>query len=399
MIYRHLLTTGLFLLLVATIFLRSDCIAAFYYNLGDVALVRWLAADHQTLRQRWNETQASLRFFARAQTQIPDYGEVKQRMNRLLLLSYPETSSKAMEYFRQGLLHEQVGELEEAIQSCEQALSQNRRLIPAYVRLGQLYESQGRLVQAKKTLKEFTRLDPEYQVSKTINDKWTLIGYELDEDALAWGLPVPITLYWRLEKGIAVRQPVHEKQGEWDLYRYGRRVYQLGTVANLAPNGGFERADAPHVGTPTRHVGTPYGYDRYPYNAPPEQHAITIAERNGQKTLVATLYNLSKKRSSLQTQPIPVRDDVAYLAAAWVRNRASGGIAGVGCWWVGDLPHVVAPYDHDFIEAGTEQWSYLSHLTRPIPGARACRLWLFNYEGSGHVDFDDALFMALEPPR
>jgi hypothetical protein len=226
--------------------------------------------------------------------------------------------------------------------------------------------------------------EPDYPVGQELDNGWTLLGYDVDEDRLVRGAPVDLLLYW-VGPGSA---KAGSKQDGW--YRAGERwVHVLQGVQNLVLNGGFE------LGMEASE--SPAGFPGDIYRADPHTRRLVTGLRAGRRTTVALLDNTQVyNRTSFTSAWVPVNPDGLYLQAGWVKS--TGGNGYLGRRWAGDIAQGVRRYSYAAAGVKADDWHHYAGLTRPLAGATRCQMWLLNYKAVGQVYFDDVLFVEVGPP-
>jgi hypothetical protein len=205
---------------------------------------------------------------------------------------------------------------------------------------------------------------------------WTLLGYEVSDDLLAYGQPAELKLYWQPPTGFEGLEGA-ELRREGDAY-----VQVLSGARSLAQNGGFE-GNAPLAGFPIDI------YARDPYAADPSTRVAADVTREGKTTKVAALRNrVDVPGTSLITEGVPVQAGALYLQAAWIRG--DDGQAYVGRYWIGP-----ETYDYVIGAISPPEWTHYARVVQAPDGATAARLWLLNFQSTGSVEFDNVIFVEL----
>jgi tetratricopeptide (TPR) repeat protein len=226
--------------------------------------------------------------------------------------------------------------------------------------------------------------DPEYQVGQGLDDGWTLVGYDVDEERLIRGEPVDLLLYWT---GVT---PANAGAPEDGWYQAGDRWVQvLEGKQNLVLNGGFELGYL-EEGSPT---GFPYDI----YDADSDTRRVVTDRVGGERTTVALLDNTQvDSRTSFASAYLSVDTDSLYLQAGWVKSEGGNGY--LGRRWMGDIEEGVRPYDYVAAGITVDEWEHYAKATQPLGGAERCQVWLLNWKSLGRVYFDQISLVEIGLP-
>jgi tetratricopeptide (TPR) repeat protein len=221
--------------------------------------------------------------------------------------------------------------------------------------------------------------EPEFAVEQQIGGGWTLLGYDIDDEAAVRGEAVDVTLYW-LGNGLPASGEEHDG---W--YRAGGRWVQVqGDVRSILPNGGFELG---------RKGVLPLGIERRVPGGVDDDLPLLKSRRADQNTMVAVT---ESGHSGLATAYVPVRPGGVYLFGGWVQSRGTG--SGLGWTWddEGDLPN---SQDATFsCSPGPNGWCHCSALVLVPRDREQCQLWLINRGNAGPARFDNVVFVGIAPP-
>ncbi len=299
-----------------------------------------------------------------------------------------------------------LGNNNRAIELYTRALDLNPRIVPAYYHLMQLYAKRGALDKVLSLKSALAALQPEYKVNqevalegwflpgsdnaprtwvldKSAKCRWTLLGYDLDEEALESGARIEMTLYWRADDPTVEPEPRPGKR--W--YKAGDHWIEIREVQNLAPNAGFEWDDS---------IGFmyPFGYHQLAiYHAPVESYSIVADQRFGKTTKVAALTSGDPPQDTgLASVVVPLNPAALYVLGAWVRTDY--GKAAIGAEWVNSKKRF--PYSYIAGALNDNQWTYYAGVLKPFEEARGARIWFLNAEGRAY--FDDVFFVELSVP-
>jgi len=224
---------------------------------------------------------------------------------------------------------------------------------------------------------------PEYPAreGEGVSQEWVVLleGYDLQEKALEWSVPVPLCLWW-----------------SGDVYVIGDNVHQVANdkwiqcvrVPNLVSNGGFELDGGTGPMFPSGYVRDVY------VDTPLTAHGVSfdpLGERTGKVVWLAN--DASRLSTGLASGAIAVSSEGRiYLQGAWVRSAGGRGR-------IGYRPLGGTRTQHAFNNIKSDRWRYYSRLIGPEADAAGVELRLSNYRASDSVVyFDDVLFVELEPP-
>jgi hypothetical protein len=284
-------------------------------------------------------------------------------------------------HYQLGRFFEDEGQLDEAVQQYEIGLGLNGRLVDGLSRLERLYRLNGEAARAEEVGERLAALEPEYVVGQEVGKGWVLLGYDLDEDALAAGGAVEVALYWLGQGQIA--------EGTQGWYDAGQRYIQLAEVLNLVPNGGFEHDEIRGQKIPeTWQIAT---------GTPGEgEHFLVLEHRDGLTSTSLALRSTTQGSStSLCTRDIEVGADRVYLGAGSFDD--DGGAHGqLVCTWLIDRKR-----EHTYISRGTGDttWVTASAILVPPQDASSCRICVLNAGSQGETRFDNIVLFELDMPK
>jgi len=224
---------------------------------------------------------------------------------------------------------------------------------------------------------------PPYAVEGMAKGCWILSSFRYDQQALEYGPLVPMQLIWRR---VATEAGMNSKDSS---LIDGRSVQSILGI-NLAPNAGFEWDGR---------TGTyyPLGYTESIYQDSLSNHVLLSERRAGRFTTVASLRNDPLHiYSSYISRTIPVRRDLAYLQAGWMRSE--GGLAYLGRHWMDNELNSTPLYTYVKGTLSDREWKLYASLVKPPQSAGGAVLWLLNFDATGNAYFDDLLFVPLQIP-
>jgi len=82
-----------------------------------------------------------------------------------------------------------------------------------------------------------------------------LMAIYISEWSIAIRQPVPVVIVWRittenLQERAVLDEPFQQQDSRWEFHRSGKFLFQIGTVINKLPDGGFEQIVLPREGLP-----------------------------------------------------------------------------------------------------------------------------------------------------
>ncbi|MEW5985864.1 MAG: hypothetical protein AB1791_04445 [Chloroflexota bacterium] len=205
--------------------------------------------------------------------------------------------------------------------------------------------------------------------------EWTLVGFDLDETALAMGWLVDGSLYW---------QPSQAAGGLWR---------EDGRWLNLAPDSGFEwAADGVMVWQESNGVTLSHGSSR-----------VIASERDGRATMVKEILAAAGGRATIIVSPVlPVAGGCLYLAGGWLRTGPAASPA-VSVVWAGVADRPEARAFVNLVEGErAADWLHVAGLLRPPAGATGVAIYASNWAAAGAneaaVWVDDLFVLPIAEP-
>ena len=324
-------------------------------------------------------------------------------LNNYLAVSVAETDLLAADkLFSEGMTQQIAGGLAEAITGFEQAITKNPRLVAAYPHLYAAYLAGGRRFEANRLYSQLRALAPNNEIDASdqagrrvpvpfveLAPGVRFIGYNLLASDLPYSHPAPITLYWEVDACEADQAIRSWEADGWRWVTAGSRLYQVGTVENLAPNPGFEMLVLPN------HEGYIPGWRPF---SPPAQAEIALNENKGPLTNELQLTSLGSQ-STLWTRSQPLgMDNAWYLLAGSMSSEP-------GVWSCVALDYDVgAGWSFPFCGTGLDNKRRIRRALLIQPRAdEADATWfnliLVNFSDHGSAWYDDLLFAPIDPPH
>lgn len=286
------------------------------------------------------------------------------------------------------------GQLDRTRRVLSEALAGTPDFRPALIELLRVAQAQGDSVAAQQAEVALQTLGPTYRLGQhaegfavdaptRLDSGWTLVGYEVDEQALEQTSAVDLTLWWEVPS---------ERTAADGLQRVGHYWLQRQTVRNLFANAGFE------WGVDER--GIPLGHAREYYGVPTGNLRVLAAGLNGEFThVLAGSTTLSHDRVALVSFPLPVDPGGYYLMAAWLQD--SDRLSRVGRLCVErrfgpEIGYYISP-DRN---RPSQTWVHVADLAPASPDRSpiSCSAFLLNINSQDTALWDRVLFARVEAP-
>jgi hypothetical protein len=202
--------------------------------------------------------------------------------------------------------------------------------------------------------------------------------------------PISITLYWELPQG---KDGISQwKVENWYYVKVDQRLFQIGTVDNLLPNGGFER----NLAFPS----LPYGYHTIGMELSKnpdeweEHYKLVLDTRN--QTLSSVIALVGSRGITVLPYP-SVRDGNNYVYAGWMKTTALGKGSLGGNWLTVNNIHLG---NHYVFRAKTVRYWHPEAICIKAPDEAVSFMPLVYKKGSeGIVYFDNLLLFRLPVPK
>jgi hypothetical protein len=215
---------------------------------------------------------------------------------------------------------------------------------------------------------------PRYVVNQQTND-WTLLGYTVDERALASGAPTVVILEWLAPAGL---EPT---PFEAFIHRGGRRWAQAIEAVNSIGDGTFQSQEPSAV--------LPVSI----YSGDEHLRQSRLERIEGQASRVAVLGNEpGQAAASYATAQFPVEPRGLYLQSGWVKGE--GAHAYLGRVW---LPS--NRFSYAAMQADPPEWKRYEQLLVAPDDAIHAQVWLLNLQGTGPAYFHNVIFAKLGMPN
>jgi hypothetical protein len=367
------------------------------FNVANLALLKWVTLP---VEQKSEDLLATIIHWGDRSGALWENHKFRERV--IVLWEHFQTKEwqnreEAKEIYQQGMLLEEQGKASAALTAYRQAFKLQDRWIEAGYAVYHLAEASMQQELARHQMEVLYRLSPEYPMNDkaVFDDGKRLLGYDLDEWHLEWGgEAIPIVFYWELPDAIPGVQ--YNEADEWRYIRIRERLYQVGTVRNLLPNGGFER-DLSSL------AALPYGYKntasavKHDVDYKRSHYILSVDKRDKKLTQTVALLNSTGESNGMTTIfPIEVEVNQVYLFGGWiqVKENALGYLGGV--WRTMDNENI--RYQYLTRELSDTSWAYFSSTFVAPDGAEIMIPLLIN-KGEDRVCFDDLILFLVDPPE
>ena len=326
-------------------------------------------------------------------------------LNNYLAVSLAETNLLAADkLFSEGMTQQTAGRLREAITTFEQAITKNPRLVVAYPHLYAAYQASSWRFEANRLYSQLHALSPSNEIDESdqngrrvpvpfveLTPGVRFIGYDLLASALPYSRAPPVTLYWEVDVCEADQAIRSWEADGWLWVSAGSRLYQVGTVENLAPNPGFEMLVLPN------HEGYIPGWRPF---SPPARAEIVLNENKAPLTNELQLTSLGSQ-STLWTRSQPLaKDNAWYLLTGSMSSEP-------GVWSCVALDYDVgAGWSFPFCGTGLDnnnkrriRRALLIQPRADEADATWFNLILVNFSDHGSAWYDDLLFAPIDLPN
>jgi hypothetical protein len=296
--------------------------------------------------------------------------------------------------YRQAQKWEREGRLESALAAYQRAFADDGQWVEAGHKVYQLATQTGQTALAQRQAQALRELAPEWSVTVTLTDGTMLVGYDLDEMSLEHDLgSIPITLYWKLHTPL---EGILRWQADgWTYVAVQSRLYQIGVVDNLLPNGGFERDLSTMAIVPAGYQDLAY-MARFQPDYLRTRHKLTVDTRDGDTTQVAAVVNAVEGVNGMNTvQRITVKPRTWYVMGGWIHvlDRGIGYLGGV--WRTHDGEDVL--YWYVAREHPAHPWQQFASAAIAPDQATMFTPLALNL-GEGEVRFDNLIFFQMPVP-
>jgi hypothetical protein len=254
--------------------------------------------------------------------------------------------------------------------------------LEAYLLLGDLLRERGDeegFRQAMKAAYEFT---PNLSIQFGGCPSMTLLGSYIDERDLELNVPIHVILVWELA---GAHEAINADGENWHFFSWRDKVFQVGTVENLVPDGGFESRVLPSE-APLHQMPMPLFRDQeidhttLAYESQRKQNLVLVLNGKGDSSV-----GLGSRKADISTD----RRDIGYLITGRYRST-SGAAPHIGVrWWLQD---VVSWNDNEssyLVQKPSERWERFAGLLTPPDDASEVQIWVLNLDKTSSLRVDN----------
>jgi hypothetical protein len=366
-------------------------------NLAHVMLLRWasqppgLGSERSLIRSVGWGTRAG------ADWERHGHGERAAVLLARLQSDGWRERERALSAYRQGQRLEREGETTQALAHYREASNWVGSRVASIYAIYRLLQQGGDSVRVEAQLDALVALTPDFRAALAITDHVRLLGCDLDP----WSLEgsegrIPVVFYWEVPASDGT--PREWVEDGWRYIRVRTRLYQIGMIDNLLPNGGFEQDLSTRVALPLGYrnlrdarIRGEDGFEAFLKS----HHRLVTDQRDGHITQVAAAVNPRDETDGMATaHKVPVQEGALYLFGGWMRvtDTNEGYLAGV--WWNGGdelLYWKVAKW------VSVQSWHHFVAASVAPEGADSFSPLALN-RGVGEAWFDDLILLQVPLP-
>lgn len=363
-------------------------------NIAFVGLVAYL--NQPTLVVDDNALQTTGRLFAALTEKDPEQYEaynvrlqgINNSLNKAVYRQYILGKNR-LQLAQQA---QSVGNLAEAEEYYHQAISMGTTQTQL--------EASLHLIHTPPNLQSFIEDNPPLSIWHNPCTDIELLGVYVDERDIAMNMPVPLVFIWQaknidessLPVGIALSKADDEI---WQWYQSKTLLFQLGTVPNLLPDGGFERTVLPRIGLPANMPRSLYTR-QMAHHTMLQYEAPEIADN-----MVLILNGDGDTSVGLGSLPIPIvteHNSVAYLVTGHYRTIGEADPR-IGIRWL--LREATAWNENvssHVVQQSSADWVQFAGLTTPPINAERLQYWVLNVDAQSELHVDNLGLFPISLP-
>jgi tetratricopeptide (TPR) repeat protein len=306
----------------------------------------------------------------------------------------PTTQGLADIYFKEGVEYEARENLHNALTSYQNACQSNEKHIQACFLVYRVLAEMSEPESGNSYLLRLKALKPDYLVGTVQEREMILLGFDLQIDLLGEVAEnILVTLFWDIPAPIEIVSTW--VKDDWTYIQIGSRLYQIGEVDNLLPNGGFERDISPIA-------LLPFGYQNIRYNANQDfrilstYHRLTMVEREGKISQVAVVMNPEEMLNGLTNKDkVKVSPGELYVLSGFMRVSEDAKVSLGGVFRTEKKEDISYWYINR--NSNDQDWTSFGGVITAPQNAEIFDLLALN-TGKGEVYFDNLLFSMIPYP-
>jgi len=260
--------------------------------------------------------------------------------------------------------------------------------LEAYLLLGELLRSWGNEAGFRQAMEAAYGLTPDLSIEFDNCSSMNMLGGYIDERDIELDVPIHVVLVWEIEQDVDLPEEtlVDEDNASWQFFLWRDRVFQIGVVENLVPDGGFERMALPGTVVLPQLPNRLYGaqeliHTALAYESPLQNH-----------NMILTLYGRGQTWVGLGSPHVdgPTgQGEVGYLVTGRYQST-EGAVPRIGVrWWLRDA----ASWDDNVSTYAVEQpstdWVRFARLAIPPENTDRVQAWIINADDFSHLYVDN----------
>lgn len=267
--------------------------------------------------------------------------------------------------------------------------------LEAYLLLGELSQRQGDEEGFRQAMEAAYEFAPDLLMRFGGCPSMELLGGYIDQRDLELDAPIHVVLVWQVERAAGFPGRIVHDDRDWHLFAWRDRVFQVGSVENLVPEGGFEGALLPSEALlrqmPMRLFRSQEtDHAALVYEAPEQKHNLVLMLNGKGENAVG----LGSPKASVPSD----REDIVYLVAGEYQSSGEA-VPKIGVrWW---LRHAVSWSDNDSIypvQTPSEKWDRFARLLAPPIHASEVQVWVLNQDKTSSLRVDNLGLLPVPLP-
>jgi tetratricopeptide (TPR) repeat protein len=364
------------------------------FNLANLYVLRWsLSGDNKcekeylTKATHWGERAGKY--------WINSYEErMNSEVEKTCANVDPNPRALSESSYISGIAYESLGDLRSALVFYQDACNKNRKHILACFSVFRLLDASEPEL-GKSYFREITELEPDYQLNSTLDERLKLIGFDvLTEGFGSDSNSLPVIIYWDIPNP-TLKSSIW-KNNDWSYIQIGNRLYQIGEIQNLLPNGSFER-DISTIAV------LPFGYQNIRYSVNQDYHILSnhhrldLVAREGEISQVVVIVNPEEKLNGITTKErVKILAGKHYILTGLMKVSESGKGSLGGVWRTEASEDISYWYIARNVIHKT--WTRVSGIMTAPEAAEIFTLLALN-TGQGEIFIDNLLLFQVTYPE